>query len=46
MHSVPVRVRRAAYDPLGAETITFTLRSLDDPDVSTETEARILGPAR
>ncbi len=46
VHSVPVRVRRAAYDPLGAETITFTLRSLDDPDVSTETEARFLGPAR
>ncbi len=46
VHSVPIRVRRAAYDPLGAETITFTLRSLDDPGVSTETEARFLAPAR
>jgi cytochrome c oxidase accessory protein FixG len=46
VHSVPVRVRRAAYDPLGAETITFTLRSADDPGVFTETEARFLAPAR
>jgi cytochrome c oxidase accessory protein FixG len=46
VHSVPIRVRRAAYDPLGPETITFTLRSLDDPRVTTETEARFLAPAR
>ncbi len=46
VHSVPIRVRRAAYDPLGAETITFTLRSLDDPSVTTETEARFLAPTR
>jgi cytochrome c oxidase accessory protein FixG len=46
VHSVPIRVRRAAYDPLGAETITFTLRSLDDPAVTTETEARFLAPSR
>ncbi len=46
VHSVPIRVRRAAYDPLGAETITFTLRSLDDASVATETEARFLAPAR
>jgi cytochrome c oxidase accessory protein FixG len=46
VHSVPVRVRRAAYDPLGAETIIFTLWSLDDPHVSTETEARFLAPTR
>ena len=46
VHSVPVRVRRAAYDLLGAETITFTLWSLDDPGVSTETEARFLAPTK
>jgi cytochrome c oxidase accessory protein FixG len=46
VYSVPLRVRRAAYDPLGAETITLTVRSLDDPSVSTETEARFLAPQK
>ena len=46
VYSLPVRVRRAAYEPLGPETIVFTLRSLDDPDVVTETEARFLAPTR
>ncbi len=46
VYSLPLRVRRAAYEPLGPETIVFTLRSLDDPEVHTETEARFLGPTR
>ena len=46
VYSLPLRVRRAAYEPLGPETIVFTLRSLDDPGVSTETEARFLAPTR
>jgi cytochrome c oxidase accessory protein FixG len=46
VYSLPLRVRRAAYEPLGAETIVFTLRSLDDAGVQTETEARFLAPAR
>ena len=46
VYSLPLRVRRAAYEPLGAETIVFTLRSLDDPGVVTETEARFLAPTR
>ena len=46
VYSLPLRVRRAAYEPLGAETIVFTLRSLDDPSVHTETEARFLAPTR
>jgi polyferredoxin len=46
VYSVPLRIRRNAYEPLGAETITLTLRSLDDPDVYTETEARFLAPTR
>ena len=31
VYSLPLRVRRATYDPLGAETITLAVRSLDDP---------------
>ena len=46
VYSLPVRVRRAAYEPLGAETITLTARSLDDPRVHVETEARFLAPTR
>jgi cytochrome c oxidase accessory protein FixG len=46
VYSLPLRVRRAAYEPLGPETIVFTLRSLDDPGVTTETEARFLAPTR
>ena len=29
VYSLPLRVRRAAYDPLGPETITLTVRSVD-----------------
>jgi cytochrome c oxidase accessory protein FixG len=51
VYSLPLRVRRAAYDPrtmeqIGAETIVFTLRSLDDSKIHTETEARFLAPTR
>jgi cytochrome c oxidase accessory protein FixG len=46
VYSLPLRVRRPAYEPLGPETIVFTLRSLDDPGVTTETEARFLAPTR
>ena len=46
VYSLPVRVRRTAYEPLGAETITLTVRSLDDPAVHTDTEARFLAPLR
>jgi cytochrome c oxidase accessory protein FixG len=51
VYSVPVRVRRAAYEPrsgkaIGPETIVFTLRSLADADVQTQTEARFLAPTR
>ena len=34
VYSLPLRVRRAAYDPLGPETITLTVRSVDDPAIS------------
>jgi cytochrome c oxidase accessory protein FixG len=46
VYSVPLRVRRAAYEPLGPETITISVRSLDDPGVHADTEARFLAPAR
>jgi hypothetical protein len=46
VYSLPVRVRRAAYEPLGAQTITLAVRSLDDPAIHVETEARFLAPTR
>jgi cytochrome c oxidase accessory protein FixG len=51
VYSLPLRVRRPAYDAatmtaLGPETIVFTVRSLDDPAVSIDTEARFLAPTR
>ncbi len=44
VYSLPLRVRRAAYDPLGAETIRITVRSLDDPAIHATTNARFLAP--
>jgi len=46
VYSVPLRVRRAAYDPLGAETIQLTVRALDDAAIQSTTRARFLAPAR
>ena len=46
VYSVPLRVRRAAYEPLGAETIRITVRAVDDPDIHTTTDARFLAPTR
>ena len=46
VYSLPLRVRRAAYDPLGPETITLTVRSVDDEQVHATTDARFLAPAR
>jgi cytochrome c oxidase accessory protein FixG len=46
VYSLPMRVRRAAYDPLGPETITLTVRSVDDPRVHATTDARFLAPTR
>ena len=46
VYSIPLRVRRAAYDPLGPETITLTVRSVDDAEIHATTEARFLAPTR
>ena len=46
VYSLPLRVRRSAYDPLGPETIQITVRSVDHPDVHSTTRARFLAPAR
>jgi len=46
VYSLPLRVRRATYDPVGAETIRITVRSIDDPNIHATTDARFLAPAR
>ena len=46
VYSLALRVRRAAYEPLGPETIEITVRSVDDPGVHATTDARFLAPAR
>jgi cytochrome c oxidase accessory protein FixG len=46
VYSLPLRVRRAAYEPLGPETIEITARSLDDPGIHVTTDARFLAPTR
>ena len=46
VYSLPLRVRRAAYQPLGAETIQITVRSVDDPGIHVTTRARFLAPAK
>ena len=46
VYSLPLRVRRAAYEPLGPETIEITARSVDDPKVHATTDARFLAPTR
>ncbi|MEJ0085159.1 MAG: cytochrome c oxidase accessory protein CcoG [Pseudomonadota bacterium] len=46
VYSIAVRVRRATYEPLGAETIDFELTSLDDAKIHTTTRARFLAPTR
>jgi len=46
VYSVPLRVRRAAYDPQGAETIRVTVRAVDDESIQSTTKARFLAPAR
>ncbi len=46
VYSLALRVRRAAYEPLGPETIEITVRSVDDPGVYATTDARFLAPAR
>jgi cytochrome c oxidase accessory protein FixG len=46
VYSVPLRVRRPAYDPLGAETIRLTVRATDDATIHATTKARFLAPSR
>jgi cytochrome c oxidase accessory protein FixG len=46
VYSIAVRVRRAAYEPLGPETITFTVSAVDDAGARADTEARFLAPTR
>ena len=46
VYSLPLRVRRAAYDPPGPETIELTVRSVDNPGIEATTKARFLAPTR
>lgn len=46
VYSLPLRVRRAAYQPPGPETIRITVQSVDDPAIHATTDARFLAPAR
>jgi cytochrome c oxidase accessory protein FixG len=41
-----VRVRRAAYEPAGSETIVFQLRAEGEPRLHASAKARFLAPAR
>ncbi len=41
-----VRVRRSAFEPLGSESIRFTVVAEDDPSLQASTVARFLAPAR
>jgi cytochrome c oxidase accessory protein FixG len=45
VYSTAVRVRRAAYEPLGPQTIEFELESPDE-DAEVKTAARFLAPTR
>jgi cytochrome c oxidase accessory protein FixG len=46
VYSIPLRVRRATYDPVGSETITLTLQSVAEPAIRVETRARFLAPTQ
>jgi cytochrome c oxidase accessory protein FixG len=41
-----IRVRRPAYEPLGSETIRFTVRAEDDPKLRASSLARFLAPTK
>jgi len=46
VYSLPLRVRRATYDPVGPETIQITVRSMDNASLHATTDARFLAPAK
>jgi polyferredoxin len=46
VYSLPLRVRRSAYQPAGAETIRITARSVDHPEIHVTTKARFLAPTK
>lgn len=41
-----IRVRRAAYEPLGSETIEFRVEDLEDHSLHASTSARFIAPVR
>jgi cytochrome c oxidase accessory protein FixG len=41
-----IRIRRDAYEPLGAETLVLRVQAQDDPRIRAQHEARFLAPTR
>jgi hypothetical protein len=41
-----IRVRRAAYDPMGSETVFFEIRAVDEPTLYASSKARFIAPAK
>jgi cytochrome c oxidase accessory protein FixG len=41
-----IRVRRSPYEPLGSETIRFTVEAVDEPSLKASTSARFIAPSR
>jgi cytochrome c oxidase accessory protein FixG len=46
VHPAILRVRRSAYEPVGPETIHFTVTARDNPRVTAGHDARLLAPSR
>ncbi|HPF28403.1 MAG TPA: FixG Ig-like domain-containing protein, partial [Steroidobacteraceae bacterium] len=46
VYPAAIRVRRDAYEPVGPETIRFTITAVDDPRLTASAEARLLAPAQ
>lgn len=46
VYPAALRVRRAAYDPLGSETVIFEIRALDEPTLHASSKARFIAPAK
>jgi cytochrome c oxidase accessory protein FixG len=46
VYPAAVRVRRDAYEPLGPETVRFTVTAIDDPSLTVSADARLLAPTR
>lgn len=46
VYPAAIRVRRPAYDPVGSETIRFSIAATDKPQLQATAEARFLAPTQ